>query len=73
MVFKFCPAEVKLCSKYEQEKAKRARMTKTPFFTKCRFGIADVRIPIIDRDNFLGSIVCGQPGNISFHFSKINL
>lgn len=70
-LIKACPAEVKICGVYEQEKAKKARTTKVPFFAKCRFGVADVHIPILDEEEFLGSIVCGQvfmekPGESGF-------
>lgn len=58
---KTSPEELRLCYHYEQDQmAKKAKTATAPFIAKCRFGLIDVHIPILDGKIFLGSIVCGQ-------------
>ncbi|OGS21506.1 MAG: hypothetical protein A3J83_05850 [Elusimicrobia bacterium RIFOXYA2_FULL_40_6] len=72
MTIKKSKVEDKACIVYERKLSGKACGFRMPFFTKCRFGIEDVHLPILDKNEFLGSIACGQvfmekPSKDGFH------
>lgn len=60
MAVKSSRVEDLACIAYEEKMERKGRKAKLPFFTRCRFGVEDVHLSIINKNEFLGSIVCGQ-------------
>lgn len=59
-LIKSSPCDLRKCGTYEAAVATKARSAKIPFTTTCRCGVVDVHIPVWDKEEYLGSIVCGQ-------------